>query len=114
MIFDSVDMYLGYLSKYVIFPIFYHQFIVQFDQFLKDLSRKYLIFMWIRPLFTIIPLNSNYFLQIGKFGLCFDTRPCEIDDLLVSSRHLYSTNIKSRDGEYDGISKNLMELNKSS
>ena len=44
--------------------------------------------MWIRPLFTIIPFNSLLIPQIGKFGLIFDTRPCEIDDLAVSSRHL--------------------------
>ena len=42
--------------------------------------------MWIRPLFTIIPLNSNYVHQIGKFGIIFDTRPCEIEDLAVSFR----------------------------
>ena len=40
-------------------------------------------------LFTIIPLNSNHFHQIGKFGIIFDTRPCEIDDLTVSSRHAH-------------------------
>ena len=44
--------------------------------------------MWIRPLFTIIPLNSNYFYQIGKFGIIFETRLCEIDDLAISSRQL--------------------------
>ena len=43
--------------------------------------------MWIRPLFTIIPFNSLLIPQIGKFGLIFDTTPCEIDDLAVSSRH---------------------------
>ena len=43
---------------------------------------------WIRPLFTIIPLNSRYFHQIGKFGLCFDMRPYEIDELAVSSRQM--------------------------
>ena len=42
--------------------------------------------MWIQPLFTIIPLNSQIIPQIGKFGLIFDTRPCEIDDIAVSSR----------------------------
>ena len=43
--------------------------------------------MWIRPVFTIIRLNSLLIPQIGKFGIIFDTRPCEIDDLAVSSRH---------------------------
>ena len=50
--------------------------------------RNFLISLWIRPLFTIIPLNSNHFHQSDKFGIIFDTRPCEIDDLAVSSRHL--------------------------
>ena len=45
--------------------------------------------MWIQPLFTIIPFNSLLITQIGKLGLIFDTRPCEIDDLAVSSRHLF-------------------------
>ena len=44
--------------------------------------------MWIRPLFTIIPFNSRHFHQIDKFGIIFDTRPGEIDDLTVPSRHL--------------------------
>ena len=43
--------------------------------------------LWIRPLFTIIPLNPRYFHQIGKFGIIFDTRPCEINDLAVLSHH---------------------------
>ena len=50
------------------------------------MSRKYLNSLWIRPVFTIIPLNSLLIPQIGKFGIIFDTRPCEIDDLAVSSR----------------------------
>ena len=39
MIFDSVDSSLSYLSKSIIFPNFYHQFIVRFDQIPKDLSK---------------------------------------------------------------------------
>ena len=35
----------------------------------------------------IIPLNLSEFPKIGKFGIIFDTIPCEIDDLAVSSRH---------------------------
>ena len=46
--------------------------------------------MWIRPVFTIIPLNSLLIPQIGKFDIIFDTRPCEIDDLAVSSRQIAS------------------------
>ena len=67
------------------FPNFYHQFIVRFDQIRRD-YHKFPNSLWIRPLFTIIPLNSRYFHQIGKFGLCFDTKPCEIDDHSVLSR----------------------------
>ena len=52
---------------------------------------NFLISLWIRPLFTNIPLNLNYFDQIGKFGIIFDTRPCEIDDLTVTSRQAPST-----------------------
>ena len=52
----------------------------------QKISRKYLNSLWIRPVFTIIPLNSLLIPQIGKFGIIFDTRPCEIDDLAVSSR----------------------------
>ena len=44
--------------------------------------------MWIRPIFTIIPLNSSEFPKIGKFGIIFDAIPLEIDDLAVSSRHI--------------------------
>ena len=57
--------------------------LINFEENIKN----FLISLWIRPLFTIIHLNSNHFHQIGKFGLCFDTRLCEIDDLAVSSRH---------------------------
>ena len=39
VIFDSVDTSLSYLSKSTIFPNFSPQFIIQFDQFLKDLSK---------------------------------------------------------------------------
>ena len=52
----------------------------------QNISRKYLNSLWIRPLFTIIPLNSLLIPQIGKFGLIFDTSLCEINDLAVSSR----------------------------
>ena len=37
----------------------------------QKISRKYLNSLWIRPLFTIIPLNSLLIPQIGKFGLYF-------------------------------------------
>ena len=53
----------------------------------KKISKKYLISLWIRPLFTIIPFNSIHFYQIGKLRNIFDTRPCEINDLTVSSHH---------------------------
>ena len=51
--------------------------------------------MWIRPLFTIIPFNSIYFHQIGKFGIIFDMSPCEINDLAVSTRHIVMVEIWS-------------------
>ena len=54
----------------------------------QKISRKYLNSLWIQPVFTIIPLNSLLIPQTGKFGIIFDTRPCEIDDLVVSSRHV--------------------------
>ena len=57
----------------------------------QKISRKYLNSLWIQPLFTIIPFNSLLIPQIGKFGIIFDTRPCEIDDLTVSSRHNVSS-----------------------
>ena len=38
-IFDSTDRSLSYLSKTTIFPNFSPQFIVQFDQFPKDISK---------------------------------------------------------------------------
>ena len=44
--------------------------------------------MWIRPIFTIIPLNLSEFPKIGKFGIIFDAIPRKIDDLAVSSRHM--------------------------
>ena len=85
MILDSVDSFWSYLSKSIIFPNFSPQFIVQFDQILKDLSK----IPWFPVDSTLIyhytlqfTLNS----QIGKFGIIFDMRPCEIDDLAVLSR----------------------------
>ena len=63
-----------------------------FPQFLPSISRpdlikfeehvkKILNSLWIRPIFTIIPLNSSEFLKIGKFGIIFDAIPLEIDDI---------------------------------
>ena len=83
-IFYSTGRSLSYLSKNTIFPNFSPQFIVQFDQIPKDIS-KIPKFPVDSTLFTIIPFNSLLIPQIGKFGLIFDTRPCEIDDLAVSS-----------------------------
>ena len=57
--------------------------LINFEEYIKN----FLISLWIRPLFTIIPFNSIHFHQIGKFRIIFDTRPCEINDLVVSSRH---------------------------
>ena len=55
---------------------------------LEDYVKKFFNSLWIRPLFTIIPFNSLLIPQIGKFGLIFDTRPCEIDDLAISSHQM--------------------------
>ena len=55
----------------------------------EDYVKKFLISLWIRLLFTIIPLNSSEFSKIGKFGIIFDAIPHEIDDLVVSSRQRY-------------------------
>ena len=52
--------------------------------------------MWIRPIFTIIPLNSSEFPKIGKFGIIFDAILLEIDDLAVSSRHQGPFNLDQR------------------
>ena len=54
----------------------------------EDYIEKFLNSLWIRPIFTIIPLNSWLILKIGKFGIIFDAIPLEIDDLAVSSRHV--------------------------
>ena len=59
-----------------------HSDLINFEDYIK----KFLISLWIRPLFTIIPFNSIHFHQIGKFGIIFDRIPCEIYDLAVSSR----------------------------
>ena len=54
----------------------------------EDYVKKFLNSLWIRPVFTIIPLNSIHFHQIGKFGIIFDVILREIDDLSVSSRQM--------------------------
>ena len=56
--------------------------LIKFEDYIKKLLNS----LWIRPVFTIIPLNSIHFHQIGKFGIIFDAIPLEIDDLAVSSR----------------------------
>ena len=70
----------------------------------KEIIINFLISLWIRPLFTIIPLNSRYFHQIGNFGLCFDTRLCEIDDLMVSARQQGRSFVRCTNGrqKWDG------------
>ena len=87
VIFDSTDRFLSLLSKNTIFPNFSPQFIVQFDQILKDIS-KISKFPVDSTRIYHYTLNSLLIPQIGKFGIIFDTRPCEIDDLAVSSRQV--------------------------
>ena len=66
--------------------------LIKFEDYVKKLLNS----LWIRPVFTIIPLNSILFHQIGKFGIIFDAIPREIDDLAVSSRHW----VKGARGEF--------------
>ena len=72
-------------------------FPISFINSLSDLTnfeaniKNFLISLWIRPLFSIIPFNLIHFHQIGKFGNIFDTRPCEINDLAVPSRQFFSS-----------------------
>ena len=86
-IFDSTDRSLSYLSKNPFSLISHLNSSSNLTKFQK-ISRKYLNSLWIRPLFTIIPLNSLLIPQIVKFGLIFDAIPREIDDLAVSSRQV--------------------------
>ena len=67
--------------------------LINFEEYIKN----FLISLWIRPLFTIIPFNSRHFHQISKFGNIFDMRPCEINDLVVSSCHI-ALNSRSYNG----------------
>ena len=96
VIFDSTDRSLSLLSKNTFSLISHLNSSSNLTKF-QNISQKYLNSLWIQPVFTIIPLNSLLIPQIGKFGIIFDTRPCEIDDLAVSSRQvLVCDNISSR------------------
>ena len=57
---------------------------MKFEQIIRNFPDS----LWIRPLFTIIPLNSWIMLKIGKFGLYFDTWPRDFNDLVVSFHQL--------------------------
>ena len=76
-----------YFLKILFSPIFTINFLSDLIKF-EDYVKKLLNSLWIRPVFTIIPLNSIHFHQIGKFGIIFDAMPREIDDLAVSSRQM--------------------------
>ena len=76
-----------YFLKILFFPISSIDFLSDLIKF-EDYIKKLLNSLWIRPVFTIIPLNSIHFHQIGKFGIIFDAIPREIDDLAVSSREM--------------------------
>ena len=56
--------------------------LIKFEEYVKEFLNS----LWIRPIFTIIPLNSSEFPKIGKFGIIFDAIPLAIDDLAVSFR----------------------------
>ena len=75
-----------YFLKISFSPIYSIDFLSDLIKF-EDYIKKLLNSLWIRPVFTIIPLNSIHFHQIGKFGIIFDAIPREIDDVAVSSRH---------------------------
>ena len=64
--------------------------LIKFEDYIKKLLNS----LWIRPIFTTIPLNSSEFPKIGKFGIIFDAIPRKINDLAVSSRHMFITNLR--------------------
>ena len=74
-----------YFLKIPFSPIFSINFSSDLIKF-KEHVKKILNSLWIRPIFTIIPLNSSEFPKIGKFGIIFDAIPLKIDNLAVSSR----------------------------
>ena len=53
--------------------------------------------LWIRPLFTTIPLNSCLFPKIGEFSINFDSWPCVFNDLAVSIRQLSVEQVEQGD-----------------
>ena len=80
---NRFEVYFHKISFSPISSINFSSDLIKFEEYVK----KFLNSLWIRPIFTIIPLNSSEFSKIGKFGIIFDAIPLEIDDLAVSSRH---------------------------
>ena len=87
MIFDSWNRLEVLFHNIPFPPISIIDSLLNFIKFEK-IIRNFPSSLWIRPIFTIIPLNSRYFHEIGKFKIIFDTRICEIDDLTISIRHI--------------------------
>ena len=56
--------------------------LIKFEEIIKNFP----ISLLIRPLFTIIPLNSWINLEIAKFGIYFDSWPCVSIDHSISIR----------------------------
>ena len=81
---NRFEVYFHKISFPPISSIDFSSDLIKFEEYVK----KFLNSPWIRPIFTIIPLNSSEFPKIGKFGIIFDAIPLEIDDLAVSSRQM--------------------------
>ena len=83
---NRLEVFFHNLSFSPIYIIDSSSDLIKIEEIIKDFLNS----LWIRPLFTIIHLNSRYFHQIGKFGLCFDSWPCAIDDHSVFFRQCTS------------------------
>ena len=62
----------------------------------EKIFRNYLNFLWIRLLFTTIPLNSWFNLKIGEFYINFDSLLCVSNDLMVSIRQRARVHVCAR------------------
>ena len=71
--------------KISIFPISITDSLFDLIKF-EEIIQNFPYSLWIRPLFTIIPLNSWIILKICKFGLYFYAWPRIFNDHSVSSR----------------------------
>ena len=67
---NRFEVYFLKISFSPISTINFSSDLIKFEDYVKKLLNS----LWIRPVFTIIPLNSIHFHQIGKFGIIFLTR----------------------------------------